>query len=289
MDWRTIPSLSALRAFEAMARLGGFSAAARELNVTHAAISQHVSYLEENLTVKLAYREGSGMRLTPSGSALSKALQDGFQTIARGIRTVRADDEAPPLQITLTPAFAENCLMPRLGNFWAEHPEIELSLNPSTRSMDLAAGDIDSAIRFGLGVWPGLQAEKLVGAGYCIIGHPDLMRRLTVKSPKDMLSAPWLLERQFTEPEHIFKLQGLNLAQSAITRIASNPLVLAAARAGLGLAIQPESLVDADIAEGRLMCIKRIESKQHGYYLVRPRTAHSENLTTFITWLKGSL
>jgi len=289
MDWRTIPSLSALRAFEGMARLGGFLAAARELNVTHAAIAQHVRYLEEYLTVKLAYREGSGMRLTPSGSALSKALQDGFQTIARGIRTVRADDEARPFQITLTPAFAENWLMPCLGSFWAEHPETELSLNPSTRSMDLAAGDIDSAIRFGLGVWPGLQVEKLVGAGYCIIGHPDLMRRLTVKSPKDMLSAPWLLERQFTEPEHILKLQGLDLAQSAITRIAKNRLVLAAARAGLGLAIQPESLVDADIAEGRLMFIKRIESKQHCYSLVRPRTAHSENLTTFITWLKGSL
>jgi LysR family glycine cleavage system transcriptional activator len=85
------------------------------------------------------------MRLTPSGGALSKALQDGFQTIARGIRTVRADDEAQPLQITPTPAFAANWLMPRSGSFWAEHLEIELLLNPSTRSMDLAAGDIDLA------------------------------------------------------------------------------------------------------------------------------------------------
>ena len=86
MDWRPIPSLSALRAFEAMARLGGLSAAARELNVTHAAIAQHIRYLEDFLTVKLAYREGNGMRLTPSGSDLSKALQDGFKTIAGGVR-----------------------------------------------------------------------------------------------------------------------------------------------------------------------------------------------------------
>jgi DNA-binding transcriptional LysR family regulator len=110
-----------------------------------------------------------------------------------------------------------------------------------------------------------------------------------MKSLKDMLLAPWLLERQFTEPEHILKLQGLDLAQSAIIRIATNALVLAVARAGLGLAIQPESLVNADITEGRLVCIKRIESNQHCYYLVRPWTAHSENLATFITWLKGSL
>ena len=145
----------------------------------------------------------------------------------------------------------ENWLMQRLGSFWAEHPEIDLPLNPSTRSMDLAAGDIDLTIQFGLDVWPGLQAEKLVGAGYYIIGHPDLMRRLTVKSPKDMLLAPWLLERKFTEPEHILKLRGLDLAQSAITRIAINALVLATEQAGLGHAIQPKSLVDADVAEGR--------------------------------------
>ena len=89
-----------------------------------------------------------------------------------------------------------------------------------------------------------------MGAGYCIIGHPDFMRRLTVESPKDLLSGPRLLERKFTEPEHILKLQGLDLAQSAITPIATNALVLAAARAGIGLTIQAESLVEEDIIEG---------------------------------------
>jgi|SaaInlStandDraft_1057018.scaffolds.fasta_scaffold36090_2 LysR family glycine cleavage system transcriptional activator len=289
MDWRPIPSLSALRAFEAMARLGGLSAAARELNVTHAAIAQHIRYLEDFLTVKLAYREGNGMRLTPSGSDLSKALQDGFKTIAGGIRSVKADHEARPLQITLTPGFAENWLMPRLGSFWAEHPEVELSLNPSTKLVDLVAGDIDLAIRFGQGAWTGLLVEKLVGAGYCIVGQSELMGTLAVKSPEDLLSAPWLLQRQIMEPEHILKLQGLDLAQSTITRFATNSLVLAAARTGLGLTIQAESLVDADIAEGRLVCIKRIHCKRHGYYLVRPQTAGSAKLTTFIAWLKRSL
>ena len=91
------------------------------------------------------------------------------------------------------------------------------------------------------------------------------------------------------EPVHILKLQGLDLAQSAITRFATNSLVLAAARTGLGLTIQAELLVDADIAEGRFICIKQIHCKQHGYYLVRPQTADSAKLTTFIAWLKRSL
>lgn len=71
--------------------------------------------------------------------------------------------------------------------------------------------------------------------------------------------------------------------------LATNALVLAAARTGLGLIIQAETLVDADIAEGRLVCIKRIHCKKHGYYLVRPQTAGSAKLTTFIAWLKRSL
>ena len=70
--------------------------------------------------------------------------------------------------------------MPRLGSFWAEHPAIELSLNPSIKSVDLVAGDMDLAMRFGKDVWPGLYAEKLVGAGYCIIGQPALMPTLTL-------------------------------------------------------------------------------------------------------------
>ena len=77
MDWRTIPSLSALRAFEAMARLGGFSAAARELNVTHSVIAQHVRYLEEYLTVKLAYREGSG----PVGALCQRHSKTAFKPL----------------------------------------------------------------------------------------------------------------------------------------------------------------------------------------------------------------
>ena len=137
--------------------------------MTHAAISQHIRYLEDFLTVKLAYREGNGMRLTPSGSDLSKALQDGFKTIAGGIRSVKADHEARPLQITLTPGFAENWLMPRLGSFWAEHPEVELSLNPSTKLVDLVAGDIDLAIRFGQGAWTSLLVENWWARGIVLL------------------------------------------------------------------------------------------------------------------------
>ena len=88
------------------------------------------------------------MRLTASGHVLSVALKEGFQTIAQGIRTVKANRKARPLQIILRPAFAENWLMPRLGSLWAEYPAIALSLNPSIKSVDLVAEDMDLAMRF---------------------------------------------------------------------------------------------------------------------------------------------
>ena len=289
MDWRTIPSLSALRAFEAMARLGGFSAAARELNVTHAAIAQHIRYLEDFLTVKLAFREGRGMRLTASGRALSEALKDGFQTIATGIQTLQEDRDQQPLRITLTPAFAENWLMPRLGEFWAAHPDIELSLNPSTKVIDLTSNGFDLAIRFGKGDWPDLQMERLVGAGFMIIGSPDMIKRLSSHNPEGLMSAPWLLESHHTEPELILKTQGLDLGKSKITRFFTNSLVLAAARSGLGLAVQAESLTENDIKSGQLACVQRIHSENHGYYLVSTKTKPTAKLMIFVEWLKRSL
>ena len=160
------------------------------------------------------------MRLTASGHVLSAVLKEGFQTIAQGIRTVKANREARPLQIILRLAFDENWLMTRLGSFWAEHPAIALSLNPSMKSVDLVAEDMDLAMRFGKGVWPGLHAKK---AG----GRKVLHYR--------------------------------------------------------------SASFDADITEVRLACVKRIQSTEHGYYLVRPRSEHSANPKIFINWLKRSL
>ena len=115
------------------------------------------------------------MRLTTSGHVLSAVLKEWFQTTAQGIRTVKANPEVRLLHIILRLAFDKSWLMPRLGSFWAEHPAIALSLNPSIKWVDLIAEDMDLAMRFGKGVWTGLHAKKLVGAGYCIIGQAALM------------------------------------------------------------------------------------------------------------------
>ena len=130
MDWRDIPSLPALRAFEAAARAGSFSAAARELNVTHAAIAQHVRAIESQLGTSLLIRSGKKMALTEAGTRLAQELSSGFGQIIAGVREAAFDAAGSPLKVTVTPSFADNWLMPRLCSFWERHPEITLSITP---------------------------------------------------------------------------------------------------------------------------------------------------------------
>ena len=110
MDWRDIPSLSALRAFEAAARLGSLSEAARALNVTHAAIAAHVRALETEFGQPLLRRSGRGMVPTQAGLELSRDLGSGFAEIAAGVRALKRGREDRPVILTTTPSFAENWL-----------------------------------------------------------------------------------------------------------------------------------------------------------------------------------
>jgi len=130
-NWHEIPSLPALRAFEAAARHGSFSAAARDLNVTHAAIGQHVRALEDYYGQSLMHREGRGMTTTAEGHRLATALTEAFDQIASASADLMRQTAARALRVAVTPSFAANWLMPRIGHFWETHPEIELEIIPS--------------------------------------------------------------------------------------------------------------------------------------------------------------
>ena len=180
MDWKDLPSLASLRAFEALARQGSLSAAARELNVTHAAVSQHLRHLETEFGEVLARRDGQGMQLTEAGHELAAALGEGFARIAEGVLTLRNRRETRPVVVALTPSFAEVWLMPRIGAFWAAHPEVELRLVPSTGLSDMRREGIDIAIRFGRGDWPGIEAEPLALSRFVVVAAPGFTRARTL-------------------------------------------------------------------------------------------------------------
>ena len=135
-----LPPLSALRAFEAAARNGSLSAAARELNVTHPAIAQQVKKLEEWFGVPLLQRAGRGVAVTAEGTVLARELGDGFETLRRAVESMDAAATKRPLGITLTPSFAASWLMPRYAGFREAHPDIEVLFNPSAVVVEIGTG-----------------------------------------------------------------------------------------------------------------------------------------------------
>ena len=190
IDWRKMPALTALRAFAVTAREGGFSAAARRLNVTHAAVQQQVRALEEALNCALVWREGKALHLTPEGERLAGALQDGFAMIQTAVEGLRAQSSEKPLTVTLPPAFAAEWLMPRLAKFWKRHPDVALSLLPEPRTVDLREAGASLGIRFGTGHWPGVVAEFLTAAPQVVVAAPELLGGRTKLSLREMSMLP---------------------------------------------------------------------------------------------------
>lgn len=286
MDWREIPSLSALRAFEATARHASFSAAARDLNVTHAAVAQHVRALEAEFGTALVQRQGQGMALTEAGLRLAAGLGDGFGTIAAVVRDLRADMALQPLRISVTPSFAEVWLMPRLGTFWRDHPEIELALLPSPALVDLRRDGVDLAVRFGQGDWPGAHSQGQLSSPFVVIARPGFADGArSLDNLGDLTAQPWIFGTASNEQIVWGRSLGIDTDRMRVTELPGTNLVLAAVRAGYGLSVQLKSLVERDLDEGRMIALHQGESGPLAYHLLTPRPQVGPRLRVFLDWL----
>ncbi len=283
-----LPSLTALKAFEAAARTHSFSAAGRELNVTHAAVAQQVRALEAELGVPLAFREGRGIALTSEGARLGQALTEGFRSLQVVLSEITADDEDRPLRLTITPSFASKWLMPRLGRFWREHPEIALTLDPDERLRDLNRDGFDLAIRYGAGRWPGVEAELLTQTEDVVVGTPALLGNRENLSLAEMQEMPWITEAGWIEQLRWLEQLGLDPKRLDITEMPTEDLASLAAREGLGLAVELGPLAAPDIAAGKLRAVYRAPDEAgFGYWIVTRPGPKKPALKTFIRWLKS--
>ncbi|MEM8775951.1 MAG: LysR family transcriptional regulator [Pseudomonadota bacterium] len=284
MNWRTIPSLHALRAFEAVARGKSFTVAARDLNVTEAAVRQHVRGLEQWFGTKLAERSGKGLALTKTGERLATISTDSFQTLANGIGAILSKQEDRAVTVALTPAFAEIWLMPRLDDFWSEYSDIEINLAPSLKLADMNSDQFDLAIRYGLGNWTGLEAIQLASAEYVVVAKPGLVDALTSDDLSSLKTRPWLFETSRQEHRDWTVRNGINFDANINRHYPTNSLVLAAARAGHGLSLQARALVQTDLELGSLEELYAEDNSPRGYYLVtRPRLRAKAKI--FADWL----
>lgn len=290
LDWLHFPPLPALRAFEATARLGGFSAAARALNVTHAAVAQQVRALEAHLDLALVRRDGRAIALTEDGARLAASLSEGFGAIQAVLDELREGGADRPVTVTLTPTFASNWLMPRLGRFWSEHPEVAVSLRPDPRVLDLRRERLDFGIRFGEGNWPGVEATYLTSARYIVVGASKLFRGPDPLTREEMERLPWILEPDWPEQRQwIACCTGLDPDRLHITEFATEELALSAARQGYGLHITSAALVEADLRAGEMRIAVETEDDNPGYYVVTPPGPLRRPARIFMRWLLATV
>ncbi len=269
-----LPPLNALRSFEATARLTTLAAAAAELNVTPSAISHQIRALEDMLGVRLFRRANRRLSLTKDGRALLPGLTDGFRRLTAAVAELQANQRAGVLTVSMVSTLAMRWFMPRLPRFQSEHPEIEIRISTTPRTVDLEREDIDVAIRHGQGDWPGLEADLLFHLETTPVCSPDLLRGDSpLVTPQDLDGHIFLHSEARAEDWQSW----LNTADAAGVKPSreltfdTTDFALAAAIRGIGIAIADKQIVRDDIDSGRLLAPFDItERHDTSYYPVYP-------------------
>lgn len=281
--WRELPPLSMLRAFDATAQAGSFAEAGRALNVTHAAVTQAVRALEAELGVTLVRRAGRTVALTEAGERLARALDEGFGTVAAGIATLRAAEKRRVVRVTTTTFIAETHVMPRLPEFWAKHPGVEVALSPSPSKVDLTRDGYDMAIRaLGEGWVEGPEEEirPLCLSPVIAVCAPALAR--SGLAPQDM---PWVIgaDRHLELAE--VAGAGLDVLRLKRVELGSPHLEMSACRQGLGAGTATEIICRADLDAGRLVRLPLTGLPVITYAAVLPRGPRRAAVDAFAGWL----
>jgi LysR family glycine cleavage system transcriptional activator len=285
---RTLP-LTALRSFEAAARHGSFTRAAEELHVTQGAVSRQVQALEDRIGVPLFERAGRRIALSSEGRLLAHATSDALERLGAAIATLTRS--AGILTVSMLPSLAAYWIAPRMREFVAAHPDLELRLTASRHLVDFEAEGIDAAVRYGPGGWADVGAELLAREEIFPVCSPDHAARLALREPRDLARAnllhsdvpdgwrEWLAAAGCPE---IFSEAGVYLDEDTA--------LLRAAAAGEGVALGRSVLVDGEIAQGRLVAPFDVRiPATFSYWIVTPfATPRSRNVEKLRDWLMAS-
>ncbi len=290
---RRLPSLNALRAFEAAARHLSFTKAAEELHVTQAAVSHQIKGLEEQLGLPLFRRLNRRLLLTDAGQAYLPALSEAFDGIAEATERLSAERRGSALKVSTLPSTAAKWLLPRLSRFREQHPDIDILVSAADALVDFRRDDMDLAIRYGRGVYPGLECLPLMPDEIFPVCSPGLLADGPPLQRAEDLAHHTLLHDQTTEGEiqnwrtwfDLIGLTGVDPGRGP--GFSDSNLLLEAAAAGQGVALGRRSLALADLASGRLVIpFGPIVPSQNRYYIVYPPTkATLPALLAFRDWL----
>jgi LysR family transcriptional regulator, glycine cleavage system transcriptional activator len=282
------PPLHALPAFVAAARTRNLTRAAVELNLTVSALSHQMRTLEERLGVRLFDRTPRGVTLTNDGAHLLETIAPHWEGIERAFVRFR---ERPTDALTLSalPSFSSSWLMPRLPDFMARHPGLEINLQTSVSLVDFARENVDAALRLGDGQWAGLQAEHLFDESMAPVASPALIARLGKPTLRQLSSWPLLGESDDDNDRwrRWFARFGGALPRRFVASFTDTELLHKAAAEGLGIALGRMLLVRPLIDNGTLVVMtkERLPAGYSHYLVYPPRSAQHAPLLAFRAWL----
>ena len=294
---RHIPGLQSLKAFDASARVKFRCRAAQELHVTPAAVSHQIKELEEALGVPLFQRTSRHMQLTRQGQILKPAISDALEGLTRALQRIRQSDNPMRVQVTASPSIAAKWLVPRLDRFLDSVPGADVRIDVSSDPLDFDREDIDVAIRFGDGVYPGLNVEKLFHDTLFPVCSPELLKGAKrLREPRDLLQFTlihmeweaqgavwpnWRMWMQAAGVKDFNDSRGLHFSQTS--------LAIQAAIDGHGVALGDSTLVGDDLAAGRLVKPFELSLRspaQFAYHLITRRdTAERPMTKAFRNWI----
>jgi LysR family transcriptional regulator of beta-lactamase len=279
--------LNALRAFEAAARHLNVTRAALELCVTQAAVSHHIRLLEEQLGAPLFRRLPRGLILTDEGAALVPMLNDSFDRMAATLDRFASGRLREIVNVGVVAAFATGWLLPRLVEFNALHPYVDLRIMTNNNRVDLAGEGLDFAIRYGNGAWHGTDAVPILEAQLTPLCAASVARRIT--APGDLGREVLLRSYRPDEWQRWFDAAGVAAPPVRGPLFDSSPTMAAAAASGVGVALLPARLFEQDLASGRLVQPFSLCVDAGRYWLTRLKSrAETPAMTSFRSWLENA-
>jgi LysR family glycine cleavage system transcriptional activator len=280
--------LGSLRVFVAVAQQLSVSRAADLLGVSASAVSMQLKALEDYLRVPLLRREGRQLELTAEGERLLPPVERALRELEDAIDEIRADRRGGELAVTMTPAFLQQWLLPRLPDFRARYADIELSLHTSDDVIDLRQSRIQGAVRLSKNDWPGLHVEKLMDEWLVPVCTRELLdRHGPVERAEDLRR--YRLVHSTWWPWSVWISSGVDRERPlpGIT-FDDSIAVFRAAEGGQGLALARWSLVAGDVEAGRLVIAssRAVRSEWSFWFVCRPDYAEVEKVSVFRQWLR---
>ncbi|WP_191603558.1 transcriptional regulator GcvA [Marinomonas algicola] len=285
-----LPPLNALKSFESAARHGSFNKAAQELFVTPSAISHQIKTLESFLGLELFRRTKRKVILTEAGEEYIEPIKKVFELIEMATNDVLSKQKQGSLHLAVSPIFLNRWLMPRLGDFYAKHPEIELEISSSVGLINFDVADIDMAVYFGNGEWEDVEQHFLKPVILAPVCNPKIIKNdLPINTPEDMRFYPLLhvtkrkyewhgwLEQNDLDPK-LFR-RGLMFSTGSLTA--------GAAVQGLGIALADPDLIQPDVESGKLVVLfeQHLITNRSFYLVYQKRRSMTPAMKAFKNWM----